>query len=97
MNDPETNKILNDQDKLRELVGHEGWQVARRLMADKILDLQDAFKLEDRTATVMLQDLRARKKAAMILWDWLKEIEGSATQSIDNKQNKVPSHIVVLE
>lgn len=48
--DPETKQILSEQEMLRELVGHQGWQVARKIMAEKILDLQDAFKIEDRTA-----------------------------------------------
>jgi len=96
--DPETKQILSEQEMLRELVGHQGWQVARKIMAEKILDLQDAFKIEDRTATAMLNDLRVRKKAAQILFDFLKEIEGTAQQSQDNKilgSNR--EHIVIKE
>jgi hypothetical protein len=96
--DQETKTVLSEQDQLRELVGHQGWKVARRIMADKILDLQDAFKIDDRTATAMLNDLRVRKKAAQILFDFLQEIEGTATQAEDNsmmKSNK--AHIVFKE
>ncbi len=82
--DNETNKILSEQDMLRELVGHQGWVVARKILLDKILELQDAFQIEDKTATAMLNDLRARKKASRIIYDWLKEIEGTAQQSQDN-------------
>jgi len=96
--DTETTTVLSEQDQLRQLVSHDGWKVARRIMADKILDLQDAFKIDDRTATAMLNDLRVRKKAAQILFDFLQEIEGTATQAEDNaimKSNK--AHIVIQE
>jgi hypothetical protein len=94
----ETNKILSEQDQLRELVSHQGWKIARRIMADKILDLQDAFKIDDRTATAMLTDLRVRKKAAQILFDFLQEIEGTAVVAQDNLEHKSnKAHIVTLE
>jgi len=96
--DNETKKIISEQDMLRELVGHQGWQVARRIIADKILNLQDAFAIEDKTATAMLNDLRVRKKAAQILFDFLKEIEGTAQQSQDNEslvENR--KHIIIKE
>ena len=82
--DQETQNVLSEQDKLKDLVGHQGWAIVRRIFADKILNLQDAFQIEERTATAMLQDLRARKKAAQIIFSVLQEIEGSATQSEDN-------------
>ena len=94
--DNETEQILSEQQLLKDLVSHQGWGVARRIIADKILELQNAFELEDKTATAMLQDLRARKKAASILWAFLKEIEGGASQSTDNAQ-ATKSHIVVVE
>lgn len=95
--DPETQKVTLEQDKLRELVGHEGWKIARRVIADKILDLQNAFNIDSRTATTMLRDLQARKYAANIIWEWLREIEGSATQAADNKPESKSPHIVNLE
>ena len=94
--DNETKQILSEQQLLKDLVGHPGWTVARKMLADKILELQNAFNLDDRTATTMLQDLRANKKASQILWSFLKEIEGTATQSDDNVQT-TKSYIVKLE
>lgn len=96
--DSETKKIVSEQDMLRELVGHQGWKVARKKMSEKILDLQDAFKIDDRTATAMLNDLRVRKKAAQILFEFLQEIEGTAQQAEDNaflESNR--KHIVIKE
>lgn len=96
--DNETKKVLSNQDILRELVGHQGWPILRSLIAEKILDLQDAFKIDDRTATTMLNDLRARKKAAQILFDVLQEVEGTATQAEDNAVlNSNRKHIYIKE
>lgn len=94
--DNETKQILSEQQLLKDLVGHQGWSVARKILADKILELQNAFNIDDRTATTMLQDLRANKKASQILWSFLKEIEGTAAQSDDNVE-KTKSYIVKLE
>lgn len=94
--DQDTKKVLTDQDLLRELVSHQGWKVARKILAEKILDLQNAFNIDERTATTMLRDLQARKYAATLLFDLIREIEGTAAQAEDNKELKsTKSHIYI--
>lgn len=96
--DNETKQIISEQEMLRELVSHQGWQVARRIFVNKVLELQDAFSIEDKTATAMLNDLRVRKKSAQTLFDILKEIEGTAQQSQDNEslvENR--KHIIIKD
>ena len=76
--DRETQAIVSEQKKLADLLGNEGWVIARNKFAEKVLDLQNAFNIEDKTPEEMVIDLRARKMATILLWDFLKQIEGAA-------------------
>lgn len=75
--DNETKQVMSDQHLLRDLVGHAGWRVARQILTDKILNLQDAFQVEEADPQKMFMDLGARKMASMILFTWLSELEGA--------------------
>lgn len=92
--DAETKKVLGNQKRLLNLVGHEDWPVARQVLADKILDLQNAFNIEDTDPQKMLVDLQARKLASSILFDFLREIEGTAQQAKETELPKGKSYIV---
>lgn len=79
-----TDQIIGIQKRLNGLVGHEGWSIAREKLIERIQDLQNAFNIEDKTADEMLVDLKARKIATTILWDWLQDVEGTAKQLESN-------------
>lgn len=85
MEDKETLQIISEQKTIANLVGHDGWKIARQKFVDKMLDLQNAFNIEDTDPTKMLIDLQARKMATGILHDFLREIEGTAQQAFENK------------
>ncbi len=95
--DPETKKILTEQQLLSEVTNHQGWGVVRRIFADKILELQNAFDIETASPTTMMRDLQARKKASEILFNVLREIEGASTVMEEQKPQKKKSHILDLE
>lgn len=84
--DNETKKVLSVKEKMRDLVGHEGWPLVRSIFSEKILDLQNAFNLEFTDPQSMFIDLKARMLASQILFDLLREIEGSAQEAVENKQ-----------
>lgn len=79
-----TQELIGIQKRLHSLIGHEAWGVARERLIEKITDLQNAFNIEDKTADEMLIDLRARKIATTILFDWLQDIEGTGKQYESN-------------
>lgn len=83
--DAETKKLVAQQQEANDLVNHRAWGWARKKLADKIIDLQNAFNIESSDPTKMLIDLESRKLATQILWDWVRDIEGTASQSFDNK------------
>lgn len=80
-----TEQIIGIQKRLHALVGHEGWSVARDRLVKRIEDLQNAFSIEDKTEHEMFVDLKARKIASVVLFDWLRDIEGTADQFESNK------------
>lgn len=94
--DKETQQVLDKNQALFELVNHSSWKQARQIIADKILDLQNAFNIDDRDTAQMLADLRARKIATTLLFDFLREIEGSAYEAVQDKK-QLKSYIVNLE
>ena len=79
--DKETSEIRHKADLLFDLTQHEGWGIAREKLIESITDLQNAFNIETESADKMLINLQARKMSASILYDWLKQIEGTAQQS----------------
>ncbi len=78
--DRETQDILAIQKQLQEVVGTDGWRIVRAKLTQKILDLQNAFNIDDADPQRMLIDLQARKMASNTLFDFLREIEGTASQ-----------------
>lgn len=94
--DGETKRILGEQQLLSEVLNHQGWGIARRILTDKILSLQNAFEIESATPSTMLRDLQARKKATEILFSFLRELEGSQEVMTNNQEVK-KSFIVKLD
>ena len=86
--DKETQDILSEQHRLETLVGSEGWSVARDKLVQKVLDLQNAFNINETSAELMLIDLKARKIATQVLYDWLRDVEGTAQSAESNKPKK---------
>jgi hypothetical protein len=94
--DKETQDILLKYKEIHDLVGHAGWKLVRVRLTEKVLDLQNAFNIESEDAHKMLVDLQARKMAAGILYDWLREVEGDAQTSVENKPALDKSYVVKL-
>lgn len=76
--DPETKAILSEQAELKSMVLGTGWGIARGKLTERVMDLQNAFNIEEATPEKMFLDLQSRKMASMVLLDWLRDIEGSA-------------------
>ena len=95
--DRETTEIVSEQKKLQSLTGHEGWSIIHTKFTEKILSLQNAFDIEVGDAQKMLIDLQSRKIASALLFDFLREIEGTASQAEDNKEILQSSHIIRID
>lgn len=97
MEDKETREILTEQQLLSEILNHQGWPIARKILTDKILALQNAFDIDVTSPDNMFRDLQARKRTAEILFDFLRELEGSREISLNNEVPKASTHIVNLD
>lgn len=95
--DPETSRIKAISKSLQELIKHDGWDIARARLTDRILELQNAFNIEDKSPEEMFIELRANKKASIILFDWLKDIEGTVDQTQTNLPNKKELYIINID
>lgn len=90
--DKETKKVLTDGEKLKLMTEHEGWAIAYQKLSDKIMDLQFIANVDDSDANKALIDMKARKYAVALLWDWVNnDILGSVEQHIIN--NNLPKPI----
>lgn len=97
--DPETDKIVTKNRHLLDMVKGDGWKIARQMFVDKILELQNVAEYMDviqtGNATKLLREMKAQKRAAEILFDFLRQVEGGAeTAEIDGKP-KLPSYIYI--
>lgn len=87
--DKETQEVFTEQKSLKSLVGHPGWGLARQKFVDKILALQTvgqiADTLEEGNALKFMIEVKGNKKAAEEMFDFLREIEGTAQQADEVK------------
>lgn len=101
MPDPETQKVFDKNATLLELVGHHGWKEARKMIVEKVLELQNVAEyaevIQTGNATALLRQMKANKLAAEIIFSWLREIEGGAQTAVENKPLKKKGFIVKLD
>lgn len=99
--DSETQKISDHNNELFELVNHSGWKRARTKLVERIVELQNVAEyidiIQTGNATKLLKEMKANARAAEILFDWLRDIEGGAQTALENKQPKKKSFVVELD
>lgn len=95
--DNEEKKLLTDGEQLKLMTEHPGWSICRQKIADKIMDLQFIANVDDSTPEKALMDMKARKLAVSVLWDWLKsDIEGAVEQHIINNNFTKPLNSYII-
>lgn len=93
MNDQETQVVLSEQQRLSNFVNGDDWKVVRLKLSEKILELQNAFSIDDDSPEKMLVNLQARKMASSILFDFLKQVEGDASAMPETRAVVDRAHI----
>ena len=101
MKDTETQKVIDRNSKLLELVNHHGWKEARQILVEKIVELQNVAEyidiIQTGNATKLLKEMKANKRAAEILFDFLRQVEGGAQTAVENTVKPEKNFIVRLE
>ncbi len=98
--DKETAKIEQTGAVIKDLVGSTGWAEARKRLFRKVAELQmiTNVEIQNADANSIVQIVAANTRAAKILLEWLRDIEGSVEQFEGNKEilvNEVES--IVME
>lgn len=96
--DKETEKIINHSDKLKGLINHEGWSIAKEKLHREVAKLMSVTDImQESNPDTIIQIIAAKKRAADILLKWVADIEGTVFQTEGNKQtleNMVESFII---
>lgn len=98
--DSETDKALTDGEELTRMTQSRGWGIARSMLSDAIIDLQNIHNINDASIDNVVVDIKSRKAAVAILYAWLKQVEGRVEQHEANKNlmiDKAVDDFVVRE
>lgn len=71
--DNETKVELTAAEHIRQMTESEGWAIVYAKLTDKILDLQNINNVDDSSPEKAIADMKARKMAAGILFQWAKQ------------------------
>lgn len=86
--DRDTQEVLTDGEELSQMAQSRGWGIARGMLVEKILDLQNIHNVDEASASIdnVVIDIKSRKAAVAVLYAWLKEVEGRVEQHTNNKE-----------
>lgn len=95
--DPETKAIEERNSHLVDLLASQGWKIVRATLVERILELQNVAEyidiIQTGNATKLLKEMKANKRAAEILFDVLRRIEGDAEAAAMDKKPKAAGAI----
>lgn len=97
MDNQETKEITNlnsEAHQVYEMTQSDGWQVARRMIEDKMMDLQSILNIATDSPESVVIELKARAMAIDTLKDLLRDIQGTAERHQDNIDAKVDDGFV---
>lgn len=87
--DPDTEKELGEGEALVLMTQSAGWGIARALLIEDIMDLQNIHNVSDASIDNVVVDIKSRKAAVAILYAWLKKVEGRVEQHAANKASLI--------
>ncbi len=74
--DKETQELLLRGEQLTELVKHEGWDHAKMMLQESILELGNIMKIDASDPQKVTIELKARQLSVKAIQDWLAKVEG---------------------
>ena len=96
--DKQTMKVMKEGEQLLRLVEDEKWMTAKRLLYKQILEVGNILAIE--TKENALVELAARQMAITMVFEWIKEVEGSALAHKANaemfREIQENSHVMYL-
>jgi hypothetical protein len=84
--DKETQKVVTYSEKLKALTQHEGWVIVKDKLLKEIANLMTINDMVTQSDPLtIIQIIAAKKRAADILLNWLRDIEGTVAQADGNQ------------
>lgn len=84
--DRNTARELTRSEEIKALVQSTGWLEVRKLLLDKMIELNDITNIEVTDPSQLVIIVRAKQEAVAILAEWLQQIEGIAKNADAIKQ-----------
>jgi len=78
--DKESKKEISSLEKRSEISQSEAWREVKRILVDKIIDLQSVMNIDAKNADEIALQVSARRTASEILAETIRDIEGSHEQ-----------------
>jgi hypothetical protein len=79
--DKETAKQIRISDEVKQMTKSSGWGEVKRMIFDKIMELNDITSLAEADPTKLMIIIAAKQEAVKILLEWLNSVEGIAKNS----------------
>ncbi len=99
--DKDTQKVLSEGEQIANLVQSDGWRLVRMRLFNKITDLNSVLGITGKTNEEILRELGVRQEAVKTLFDWLREIEGTAAGHQTNaelfKKDMQENYLISIE
>jgi len=83
---PDTQKVLEDGEELKNLVEGRGWGIAKERFNNLMLDIGNIFDIKGADPQAITIQIAARQIAIETLTGWIRDIEGSVSQYKSNAE-----------
>ena len=86
--DKETDKLVAEQKKIYDFVKSDDWSLIKKKLFDKLITIDSIASVpkEGKSAESMLLEYRTREGVVSIVLEWIKDIEGTANQYLNNQE-----------
>lgn len=92
--DKETQQNMTELEQLTAMLNSSGWAICKKRFDEKVFDLQNIFNVDDEDPAKASVELRARKMASKLLFDWMKQdIYGFVEQQEQAKSSLMDARI----
>ncbi len=81
----DTQKVLREGEQIANLVKSDGWRLVRAKLFNKITDLNSVLGIAGKTNEEIVRELGVRQETVKALFEWLREIEGTAEGHITDE------------
>lgn len=81
----ETQKIVNEQELVSQVLSHQGWKVIERKFLDQIKKLQSIYGLKGKTAKEKIESIQINEGVVEALLAFYSDVTGTAEQFELNK------------